>query len=365
MSLLPNGLDTLRFFTGDGSEIQMRKQFSIEWEILPSDYISSAFYRNPRGHIEAGRPSSFEAYFEEISPGEFETIFIEPEGAVLYRYEVSGMQGRQILRTFASDDTTDIVQEVIMDVNAETAVVELFCSADNKMTLYVDSGCTIHTLSESTATLFKCYSSVGEHVLSGRSLKAAVIVDEPGLICPTVSFYREDKIISDFVRYHQKINSANGVVITPEENSWRPVKGGKVCTIDNIYDVIFFGYKYTNDEGETQEYQNKLRLTVNDGKNIATEDYDLGDVLRGSVQTCIEENLTSSKTFEKTDENFFLETADELLHAQTSNDYIFGVKDALFAQVMMTEYEQYDEDLFASLMNFISRRRSQPYAYSD
>ena len=65
-SILPQGLDTLRFFTGNGAEIQMRKQFSLEWEIIPADQVYRAFYRNPKGHVEAGRPESLNAYFDEL-----------------------------------------------------------------------------------------------------------------------------------------------------------------------------------------------------------------------------------------------------------------------------------------------------------
>ena len=45
-------LSNLRFFTGDGAEILMQKQYSLKWKILPAEQTVSAFYENPEGHVE-------------------------------------------------------------------------------------------------------------------------------------------------------------------------------------------------------------------------------------------------------------------------------------------------------------------------
>lgn len=50
------GLDTLKFFTGDGKEIIMKRQFSAAWEIIPHTFVYPSFYRNPSGHFEITRP---------------------------------------------------------------------------------------------------------------------------------------------------------------------------------------------------------------------------------------------------------------------------------------------------------------------
>ena len=46
------GLDSLKFFTGDGKQIIMQKQYSVAWEIVPCDRVFSAFIDNPSGHFE-------------------------------------------------------------------------------------------------------------------------------------------------------------------------------------------------------------------------------------------------------------------------------------------------------------------------
>ena len=50
------GLDNLKFFTGDGKEIIMKRQFSAAWEIIPHTFVYPSFYRNPSGHFEITRP---------------------------------------------------------------------------------------------------------------------------------------------------------------------------------------------------------------------------------------------------------------------------------------------------------------------
>ena len=49
-------LNSLRFYTGDGKQIIMQKQYSCQWEIVPADCIYSAFMKNPSGHLEIDQP---------------------------------------------------------------------------------------------------------------------------------------------------------------------------------------------------------------------------------------------------------------------------------------------------------------------
>ena len=46
------GLDNLKFFTAEGKQIIMQKQYSVSWEIIPCDRVFSAFIDNPSGHFE-------------------------------------------------------------------------------------------------------------------------------------------------------------------------------------------------------------------------------------------------------------------------------------------------------------------------
>lgn len=363
-SILPQGLDTLRFFTGNGAEIQMRKQYSLEWEIVPADQVYPAFYRNPKGHIEAGRPESLNAYFDELQPGVYETRYITPEDVTAYTYVVKNTTNNLIMTLFDSEQQE--IQKVWKEDSAEEATVIVYKNDDDSVVVQPIKGCRSEVINNADGDCFKCYVENGEYSLVARSLKAAIVIDEPGLIRPYVSFYRQQHSI-DYVRDYTRIESKNGIVITDNEDCWKRIDtDGDTYTIkDDVYDIIFFGYKYEDEEGNVDYLGNKLVLTVNDGTDIVTEEYDLADIFRGTVETCVIENLIECTSFEVTDDGFFAETPEELLDVSTGTSTIFGVRDALFAQVRMKEYEQYDQELLDSLSSFISRVRAKQYAYSD
>lgn len=64
------GIDDLRFFTGEGKEILMDKQYSARWEIIPADYVYSAFIKNPSGHFEMPLPADLTPLFTADSHSE-------------------------------------------------------------------------------------------------------------------------------------------------------------------------------------------------------------------------------------------------------------------------------------------------------
>lgn len=340
-SILPQGLDTLRFFTGNGAEIQMRKQYSLEWEIVPADQVYPAFYRNPKGHVEAGRPESLNAYFDELQPGVYETRYITPEDVTAYTYVVKNTTNNLIMTLFDSEQQE--IQKVYMADDAEEATVVVYKNDDGGVVVQPIKGCRSEIINNAAGDCFKCYVENGEYSLVARSLKAAIVIDEPGLIRPYVSFYRQQNTI-DYVRDYTRIKSKNSIVITDNDDCWTKIESesDSTYTIENPYDIIFFGYKAEDAEGNVDYRSNKLVLTVNDGTDIATEEYDLADIFRGTVETCVDENLIECTSFEVTDDGFFAETPEELLDVSTGMSTIFGVRDALFAQVRMKEYEQYD-----------------------
>lgn len=340
-SILPQGLDTLRFFTGNGAEIQMRKQYSLEWEIVPADQVYPAFYRNPKGHVEAGRPESLNTYFDELQPGVYETRYITPEDVTAYTYVVKNTSNPLIMTLFDSEQQE--IQKVYMADDAEEATVVVYKNDDGGVVVQPIKGCRSEIINNAAGDCFKCYVENGEYSLVARSLKAAIVIDEPGLIRPYVSFYRQQPSVKEYIRDYTCIHSTDGIVTTDNDNCWTEIESeGDTYTIENQYDIIFFGYKAEDAEGNIDYRSNKLVLTVNDGTDIATEEYDLADIFRGTVETCVDENLIECTSFEVTDDGFFAETPEELLDISTGVSTIYGVRDALFAQVRMKEYEQYD-----------------------
>ena len=119
----------------------MRRQYSLEWELLPADAVANAFYRNPSGHIEAGRPFSLASYFEEITPGVFETISIEPDASALYTFTVSGKADERILSLYDVLDPTREVRHIIGSYGVETATVALYTDKDGVIQIECISGC--------------------------------------------------------------------------------------------------------------------------------------------------------------------------------------------------------------------------------
>ena len=340
-SILPQGLDTLRFFTGNGAEIQMRKQYSLEWEIVPADQVYPAFYRNPKGHVEAGRPESLNAYFDELQPGVYETIYITPEDVTAYTYVVKNTTDSLIMTLFDAEHQE--IQKVYMTDDAEEATVVVYKNDDGGVVVQPIKGCRSVVINNAAGDCFKCYVENGEYSLVARSLKAAIVIDEPGLIRPYVSFYRQQPSVKEYIRDYTRIHSTDGIVTTNDDDCWTEIESeGDTYTIENQYDIIFFGYKAEDAEGNIDYRGNKLVLTVNDSTDIATEEYDLADIFRGTAETCVIENLIACTSFEVTDDGFFAENPEELLDVSTGTSTIFGVRDALFAQVRMKEYEQYD-----------------------
>jgi hypothetical protein len=238
----------------------MRKQFSLEWEIIPADQVYRAFYRNPKGHVEAGLSESLNAYFNQLGPEEFVTDYISPDKSTAYTYVIRGYCGRVIMELSAEEQQSQVIQKVWMNADAEEAVVVVYTNTDGDVVMQAAKGCKLEVISTlSKGGDFKCYAGSGEHNLTGRSLKAMIVVDEPGLIRPHVSFYRQQPSVVDYVRDYTRIDSSLGVVITDNDDCWREIKAtDDTYTIDNPNDIIFFGYKSEDADGNVNYSGNRL-----------------------------------------------------------------------------------------------------------
>ena len=202
--------------------------------------------------------------------------------------------------------------------------------------------------------------------MSRKSLKATVVVDEPGIIQPEVKFYRKD-CDADFVRSYELMESTDNICNNNPYHGWKEIADESLTYyIDNVYDIFFFGYKTISDD---EEYimSNTLRLTVNDGENIITEDYYLEDFFVGTTETCIKENLVINHIYNPdSDESFFVESADEILrHRLSTKSEVYGITDKLIAQCVMTYYEQWDKELLNALADFIEEVHNDQDKYSD
>ena len=340
-NVIENGIDSLRFFLGNGNEIQMKKQFSARWEIIPDDRVYKAFFRNPEGHIELKRPADITSDFVNTSPTQKQSPMYGLVRGDMYSLTVRGKNGETVLKVYGGLNGLTVRWFVVLDTEDEVEV-KLIVTGENSLKILSGEGYSIYDgddtqLTELTGFMY-FVNSDDEFRLARRSLKAVVGVDNPGIVSPRVTFSRNQGT-DDYVRSYQRISSDESGVVTDDSDPWLKVPGRSLnYTIDNVFDIIFFSYKTIDDDGNEIVNSNKLRLMLNDGDETVEQDYSLEDFFQGSVITGIEDNLTGQKTLETTDDGFFAETAEELLEYETKTGDVYGVKPGLFAQTLMNGY---------------------------
>lgn len=69
------------------------------------------------------------------------------------------------------------------------------------------------------------------------------------------------------------------------DDVYTEIEGNDYYMLNDVYDIIFFSYKYTKDadryQDETVDYSsNKVLITVFDGYETVSQDYDIIDLFR-------------------------------------------------------------------------------------
>lgn len=283
MNVIENGIDSLRFFLGNGREIQMKKQFSASFEIIPADMISKAFYKNPEGHFELRRPLDISSEFTSGSIDQKKSPEYEPFPGMVYILKVSGAENRDVLATFGN--LNNIIQKVTVTTDEEVKIC-LIVTSETTVKILPGDGYVINTQDDSTVHVskFRFYvPSSSDFKLTRQSMTAVVSIDNPGTIAPSVTFSRNQGT-TDFVRSYEKISSNSAGVVEDNADPWKAIEGTSLSyTIDNVYDIIFFAYKTIDDDGNEHVISNQLRLTLTDNDETVSEDYTLEDFLQGSI----------------------------------------------------------------------------------
>ena len=281
MNVIENGIDSLRFFLGNGREIQMKKQFSASFEIIPADMISKAFYKNPEGHFELRRPEDISSQVTNVSVDWKQSPFYEVFPGMLYVLKVSGAENTDVLKTYGGINDLTVIQRVTVTTDDEVEI-RLVVTSGNSVKILSGDGYVIQTddTEIEEVTSFKYFiPGSADFKLTRQSMTAVISIDNPGTIAPKVTFNRNQGTV-DFVRSFEKVSSNDAGVVIDDTDPWKAISGTSLTyTIDNVFDIIFFAYKTIDDDGNEHVVSNQLRLTLTDNDETVTEEYALEDFL--------------------------------------------------------------------------------------
>ena len=192
MNVIENGIDSLRFFLGNGREIQMKKQFSAAFEIIPADMISKAFYKNPEGHFELKRPEDISSQVTNVSVDWKQSPFYEPAPGMLYVLKVNDAVNTDVLKTYGGINGMTIVQKVTVTTSDEVEI-RLVVTSDNTVKILSGEGYVIENedIGIEEISSFKYFiPSSSSFKLTRQYMTAVIVIDNPGTIAHSVTFNR-------------------------------------------------------------------------------------------------------------------------------------------------------------------------------
>jgi hypothetical protein len=266
-NVIENGIDSLRFFLGNGNEIQMKKQFSARWEIIPDDRVYKAFFKNPEGHIELRRPEDISSDVRNTSSSQKQSPMYELVRGTIYSLTVSGTPGEVVLKLYGGLNSMSVICQAVLDSSDEVEV-RIIVTSETSAVILPGNGYTVRVIEpdmHDAGGFVFFVSADDEFRLMRRSLTAVIAVDEPGIVAPSVTFSRNQGT-EDYVRSHEKIASDESRVIVDDSDPWERITGVSLSyTIDNVYDIIFFSYRTIDDNGNETVNSNRIRITLNDG----------------------------------------------------------------------------------------------------
>ena len=169
-------LNTLRFYTGEGNQLIMQKQYSCQWEIVPADCIYSAFMKNPSGHLEIEQPVDLTGVTSTVLDGYIITNKITLSKNTTYTVTLYGF-------------------------DAHIALYKGNVLKDDKTYANISEGATTYVFSSTQHT--DCDSFIittldnDSWSATSKSNLVSIAVDEPGEICPYVSFNRKSAVYNE------------------------------------------------------------------------------------------------------------------------------------------------------------------------
>ena len=142
---------------------------------------------------------------------------------------------------------------------------------------------------------------------------------------------------------------------------WENVSYGRYESSERRSPYGYLANSYNVRSFEDYIEGNTIRITLNDGKNIYTEDYLLVDFLRCTLETGTEDNLVKFNSYLVENGSDPIENIDDLMNYDTTkSEKLYGVRAGLFAEVLMKDYDQYSEDDFNALAKLILNIHKHP-----
>lgn len=197
---LVNVINSLKFFTADGHQIQMQKEYNVSWEIIPADEVYGAFIKNPKGHFMQKPVNMFIDVFNETS--------YDVNNGQCYQFknneyilESDDMENYIISKTVKLQNSTEYA--AVLDMQMDCPAILILDKGYNIIGHYngKSSYASLHEYHFTYSDILKDYPKAGhirlqtrktgEYSLFTTSNYVDVIIDEPGLINPNVDFYRK------------------------------------------------------------------------------------------------------------------------------------------------------------------------------
>ena len=318
------GIDNLRFFDTEGREILMKKQYSASWEIIPADQTFSAFVKNPSGHLEMYPDNNieFETTMGNPTP---KTDFVQVVSNRTYIITLSGDKSEVIQhislynsRKTELKNTSNIWNNPAVKSTTNTTSDDAgvtVTSIEFSGNYMINNGVSYFTVTSDTADLYR--------QVSERSSDLNIVVDEPGQLRNKTAFLKKDYDINQL--YDYKTNTFKDITVSSHDD----------VELNSVFDILFFSFRYKdNTDSKYNECFNKIVITLFNGEETATAEYNLIDLFRTDYSHAKDTNLITIKSYDEVED--FNTPITASTNSSISND-IFGVKSDLFTQVKIKD----------------------------
>lgn len=334
---LADVIKNLRFFTVDGHQIQMQKEYNVSWEVVPCDEVYGAFIKTPKGHFMR-KPvnlyvDAFNESYQDVKTGQ---IYVSKDNR--YVLETDDMDDYILSKRIQLQNNT--VYTATLDMHTAYPAV-LVCNEHGDIIGHLPGKSTYSALHEYEFTLSELRKTwryadsirlqtrmTGEYALFSNSTSLEVIVDEPGLVNPNVDFYRKQSVDEEYLFDFRKLSSDGNVSKQTQDPFTKLRKNSGLLhqfSGTDYADVILFCYKYVFN-GKTSYIYNRLKVTVQSGDQTETVEYPVIDILR-TDETHASENFVSST-------ELTVSTDDALCEEQTQVT-CYSVHSGFFTQTLI------------------------------
>lgn len=318
MSVKSLGIDSLKFYTGDGKQIIMQKQYSCKWEIVPADSIYSAFMKNPSGHLELSPKVDLVDYdTATIRDGYVTTAKIKIKENCSYTVTVSGTNAG--ITFYGSNDA---IADDKTFKNSLSSGVNTFIFSSEEENFKNYKSFSVYSLNNNTLEIYETSNLV------------QMFVDEPGEISPNVSFVKKARKLHQLFDYEKC--DGNEISDLNSKNLYSDIDDKEsTVSLSSISDILFFSYRYGDNTDSFEYDSNKIVFTINTGYETVSADYILVDFFRpcSNKESDILKNLIAYTAWNS--EKHWLENEISTSNTEDASK-IYGIKSSLFKQVRLT-----------------------------